>query len=128
MSLTADALGLVVAAAVASGTAIQASQAFAELNAETPLTNALAPLFLASFRALFSVVLSKTDVAVKDERLRSLGLGQVQQDGHVVELTEEQVKCLKKWVGWFWGWFLINLGAIVALVVAIVAVVHDIWH
>jgi hypothetical protein len=125
MSLTGDALGLVVAAAVASGTAVQTRQAFAELNAETPLTNSVVPLFLASFRALFTVVIPKTNVAVMDQRLRSLGLGQVRQDGDDVELTPDQVKSLKKWLSWFWGWFLINLGAVVALAAAIVVIVSD---
>ena len=125
MSLTGDALGLVVAAAVASGTAVQTRQAFAELNAETPVTNSVVPLFLASFRALFTVVIPKTDVPVMDQRLRSLGLGNVQQDGDDIELTAEQVKSLKKWLSWFWGWFLINIGAAVALAAAIVVIVSD---
>jgi hypothetical protein len=129
MSLTTDALGLAAAAAVAAGTAIQASQAFAELNAETPLKNTMRGLLLASFRALFSVVIPQTNVPAMDLTLRALRLGTgTEQDGQEVPLTAAQVKSLKKWIGWFWGWFLINLGAIAALAASIVAIVSDIRH
>jgi cell division protein FtsX len=120
MSLTTDALGLGVAAAVVVGSVIQASQAFAELNEETPLTTSLAPLFLASLRALFSVVIPKTDVSIMGPRLSDLGLGKEAN----VALNGEQVKNLKKWLGWFWGWFFIMIGALVALAAAILTLVN----
>jgi len=63
MSLITDGFALGAAAAVAVGSAIQARQAYVELNAETPAINSLIRLLWATIEALFLVVLPKTNVA-----------------------------------------------------------------
>jgi hypothetical protein len=74
-----------------------------------------------SLRALFSVVIPRTDVEVMDIRLRSLKLG-IEDN---VALTGAQVENLKKWLGWFLGWLFISIGALAALAAAAWTLVND---
>src|SRR5208282_6656564 len=91
MSLITDGLALGAAFAVAVGSAIQASQAFAELNAKTPLKNSLISLLLAALGTLFSVVIPQTNVATMGARLVSLGLLGA---APTTEMTAEQANAL----------------------------------
>jgi hypothetical protein len=90
MSLTTDGLAVGAAFAVAVGSAIQASQAFAELNAKTPLKNSLLPLFWAALEALFLVVLPRTDPVAMAVQLVRLDL----LTAKPAELTPEQAAAL----------------------------------
>src|ERR1700678_95720 len=111
MSLTTDAIGLVAAASVFFGSAIQARQAFTELNNVTPLKDSSGALLWAALRTSFKAI-RKTDVQTMEPVLRNLGLGKVAN----IALTPVQVKNLKRWLGWFLGWVYIMIGAFAALV------------
>jgi hypothetical protein len=74
MSLITDWIGVGAALAVAAGSGIQATQAFAEVNAKTPLISSVIPLLRAALQTLFSVVIRKTDVERMAARLVNLKL------------------------------------------------------
>jgi peptidoglycan biosynthesis protein MviN/MurJ (putative lipid II flippase) len=121
MSLTTDALGLGAAFAITVGSAIQARQAFAQLNEETPLKTSVVPLVWAALLALYAVLVPQLNQTTVGTHLANLGLGKVAGQG----LTGAQVKDLKNWLGWFLGWFFITIGAMVALAGAVVMLVND---
>jgi hypothetical protein len=131
MSLITDAIGLGAAFTVAVGSAIQAVQAFDQLNDETPLKNLRRELLRATFTAFFTVVLPKTNADTMGPRLLSLGLGT--EENHKMSdeelladpATQDWVKDLKKWLGLFVGWFFISLGALAALAAAAWMLAND---
>jgi len=135
MSLITDSIGLGAALAVAVGSAVQASQAFAELNAETPLKTTPIPLIWAALKALFKVVIARTNVDTMGPILVNLGLAtQKRADMSPEDLkkdlqddpkTPDWVKNTKKWLGLFLGWFFISLGALAALAAAVWTLVND---
>jgi hypothetical protein len=59
MSLTTDGLALGAAAAIAVGSAVQASQAYADLNENTPARETLGPLALAVIKAVIRAVTNR---------------------------------------------------------------------
>jgi hypothetical protein len=164
MSLTTDGLALGAAFAIAVGSALQARQAFTELNAETPFGTSVIPvirLFLLTIAALFRVIIFPASALTTTLRLVNLGLLQTVTseltprdaaaltprqaavltrdqadtlaDKKPVTLTSDQrtalnnerAKDLKKWLGWFLGWFFIMIGAFVALIGTILTLVND---
>jgi hypothetical protein len=155
MSLTTDGLALGAAFAVAVGSTIQLRQAFAELNEKTPFRKSVVPLLLAAIGSLFSVIIPRTDVTTMGPRLIALGLltaapteltpeqaaeptleqTAALKAGQTAELTPEQtavlnalrVRDLKKWLGWFLGWFFIVIGALFALVGTALTLAKDLW-
>jgi hypothetical protein len=131
MPLITDAIGLGAAFAVAVGSAIQAVQAFDQLNDETPFKNLRRELILAALGAFFTVVLPRTNVETMGPRLRRLGLG-TEENANMSDqqlladpATHDWVKSLKKWLGLFVGWFFISLGALAALAAAAWMLAND---
>jgi len=93
MSLTTDGLALGAAFAIAVGSAVQARQAYTELNEKTPARNSLTPLLVAAIGAWFRVAVlftSGTYNLVALNVLVSAGLF----TSPLTELTPEQVAAL----------------------------------
>jgi hypothetical protein len=169
MSLTTDGLALGAAFAIAVGSAVQARQAYTDLNERTPAWNSLRPLLLAAIAAWFIVTIPWTTGAVRNVLLINTGLlvrtpaqltpGQVAMlppgqaavlaagkatslttdqaaalaMGKPVDLTAEQitamtveqVKDMKRWLGWLLGWLFILIGSLAAMAGAALMLAKD---
>jgi hypothetical protein len=131
MSLITDSIGLGAALALAAGSGIQAIQAFDQLNDQTQLMKYRRHLILAALRALFSVVIPKTNVAAMAPILVGLGFGtqamEQQTDQELVADPgmQDWVKNMKKWLCWFLGWFFIGIGTLAALAAAAWMLAND---
>jgi hypothetical protein len=102
MSLTTDGLALGAAAAVAFGSAVQASQAYTDLNENTPARDTLGPLAMAVIKAvtmavinpLLDILLNLVDIPSGSTDVFSLFLSLGLVAKVPGELTLEQVAAL----------------------------------
>ena len=90
MSLTTDGLALGAAFAIAIGSAVQARQAYTELNAKTPVEKSVIPLLLAAIGAWFFIVAPWTSVTATNLLLDNIGL----LTATPTELTRDQIAAL----------------------------------
>ena len=74
MSLTTDGLALGAAFAIAVGSAVQARQAYSELDEKTPARKSAIPLLLAAIGAWFFVVAPGTSATAMNLLLNNIGL------------------------------------------------------
>ena len=168
MSLTTDGLALGAAVAIAVGSAVQARQAYTDLNEKTPVPITLGPLLRVAITALFNFLIplinslipwgtvadvsslfltldwvapTPTHLIPKEvatltpgeaavmtadqEKTLAKGESVTLDADQVAAMTAERVKDVRKWLGWLLGWLLILIGALAAVVGAVLTLKND---